>query len=78
MKGSPGPSLTYSASSEDAASTSGPNQADEASSVEVWLWSHGIGHAYISHELMRVRDSFQSLHCSGIDILLALCWHQGF
>lgn len=44
MKGSPGPSLTYSASSEDAASTSGPNQADEASSVEVWLWSHGTGH----------------------------------
>ena len=52
MKGSPGPSLTYSASSEDAASTSGPNQADEASSVEVRLWSHDIGHAYISHDLM--------------------------
>ena len=35
LKGSPGHSLGYSASSEDAASTSGPGQADEASSVEV-------------------------------------------
>lgn len=37
MKDSPGQSVAYSASSEDAGSTSGRGQADEASSVEVGL-----------------------------------------